>query len=139
MVKAYTKNGNRYTESSPGSNKFQNFTTVTAVREASRAEKAKVVSTGTVKKSAPVKMSIPKPGESKVSSAKDTRPVKSKPPEKRYPSKEDRASDFIGQTERYRPAPVTKGVTGSDAKGKRGVGTRINYYFGYPAGTRTIK
>jgi len=47
--KSYKKNGYTYTESSPGSKKYQNFTaakpTVKKVRDESRADKAKVAAT----------------------------------------------------------------------------------------------
>jgi hypothetical protein len=146
--KSYKKDGYIYTESSPGSNKFQNFTaakpTVKKVRDDSRADKAKV---------AAKKVSTSKPGESMMASSEATRPTvkavrdesrmakaeatrnPSRGQEKRYPSAEDRKMATVGQSKRFRSAPMTKGVSGKDAKGKRGVGRRMNYYFGYPMGT----
>lgn len=130
--KSYKKDGYTYTESAPGSNKFQNFGAAKPV------EKKPAVKAKTVTK--------PKPKPAAKTAVRGQ--------EKRFPSAEDRKMATVGQEQRYRPAAVTsgrgqeqryrpapkaKGVSGSDAKGKRGVGVRLLKYFGYTAGTKTIK
>ena len=71
LPKSYKKNGYTYTESSPGSNKFQNFTaakpTVKDVRVASNANKAKAAVVTPKAKG--------KPGESNMSRSEATRPA----------------------------------------------------------------
>lgn len=136
--KSYKKGSYTYTESSQGSNKFQNFTakpTVKKVRDDSRKDKADVA----VKKAAPksTAKSTTKPGESKMATTEATR--KPRGMEKRFPSAEERKIATVGQSQRFRPAPVARGVSGSDAKGKRGIGVRLLKYFGYPAGTKTTR
>ena len=97
--KSYRKGDYIYTESSPGSNRYQNFTaakpTVKKVRDDSRKDKAVVVTK---------KVSTSKPGESKMATTEATRKP-SRGQEKRYPSAEDRKMATVGQEQRYRPAP----------------------------------
>jgi hypothetical protein len=111
--KSYKKNGYTYTESSPGSNKYQNFTaakpTVKAVRDVSRADKANVAATKAFPKGLADRQVIQAKSAQGLA---DRQPMpKSAAPQassSKAPFSKGKGSPSVpprGQEQRFRPAP----------------------------------